>query len=72
MTTAQQIVFLAICVLIVLFATTTVVRFVFLNRMIRKLIGKVDNFDTIIRLLDYRIAAMGDRMDRMENRGKDE
>ena len=72
MTDAQQIVFGVICGLILLFATTTVVRFMQTDRLIRKLMAKVENFDMIIKLLDYRIAAMGDRMERYEDRKENE
>ena len=76
MNLAQQIVFVVAVASMALFAVYTIVRFRLNERLMKeiaqKMVVKVDHFDTIIRLLDCRIAAMGDRIDRMEEREKEE
>jgi len=72
MNDVQQIILGVFIGLVAIFDLYTIARFKvnerLMNQMVKKMVAKVDHFDTIIRLLDCRIAAMGDRIDRMENR----
>ena len=72
MNLAQQIVFVVTVASMAIFVVYTIARFNVNEKIMKsiteKMVAKVDHFDTIIRLLDCRIAAMGDRIDRMENR----
>jgi len=72
MNLAQQIVFVVTVASLAIFAVYTIARFnvneKIMKSLTEKMVAKVDHFDTIIRLLDCRIAAMGDRIDRMEKR----
>lgn len=72
MNEVQQIILGVFIGLIVLFDFYTIARFRvnerLMNQMAKKMVERVEHLDTIVRLLDCRIAAMGDRIDRMEEK----
>ena len=76
MNEVQQIILGVFIGLIAIFDFYTIARFKvnerLMKQMVKKMIEKVEHYDTIVKLLDCRIAAMGDRIDRMEKRGREE
>lgn len=76
MNEVQQIILGVFIGLIVLFDFYTIARFRvnerLMNQMAKKMVERVEHSDTIVRLLDCRIAAMGDRIDRMEEKERKE
>ena len=72
----QQIILGVFIGLVAIFDFYTIARFKvnerLMNQMAKKMMEKVEHFDTIIKLLDYRIAATGDRIDRMEEKERKE
>lgn len=76
MNEVQQIILAVFIGLITIFDFYTIARFKanerLMKQMVKKMIEKVEHYDTIVKLLDFRIAAMGDRIDRMEEKEKEE
>lgn len=76
MNEVQQIILGVFIGLIAIFDFYTIARFKanerLMNHMVKKMMDKVEHYDTIVKLLDCRIAAMGDRIDRMEEKEKEE
>lgn len=76
MNEVQQIILGVFIGLIAIFDFYTIARFKvnerLMNQMAKKMIERVEHYDTIVKLLDCRIAAMGDRIDRMEEKEKEE
>ena len=60
-----------ICVGMILVALTCAVIYLYadcslLHKLINKLIAKVNQYDNIIDLMNYRITLLGDKVERME------
>lgn len=76
MNEVQQIILGVFIGLIAIFDVYTIARFKanerLMNQMVKKMMDKVEHYDTIVKLLDCRIAAMGDRIDRMEEKEREE
>lgn len=76
MNDVQQIILGVFIGLIAIFDFYTIARFKanerLMNHMVKKMMDKVEHYDTIVKLLDCRIAALGDRIDRMEEKEKKE
>lgn len=76
MNDVQQIILGVFIGLIAIFDFYTIARFKanerLMNQMVKKMMDKVEHYDTIVKLLDCRIAAMGDRIDRMEEKEREE
>lgn len=60
------------CMLGILAAAIVVLigEFLALEKLIRKTTEKVNHYDNIIDLMNYRITLMGDKIERMDNAGR--
>ena len=76
MNDVQQIILGVFIGLIAIFDFYTIARFNvnerLMSQMVKKMMDKVEHYDTIVKLLDCRIAAMGDRINRMEEKERKE
>lgn len=76
MNDVQQIILGVFIGLVAIFDFYTIARFKvnerLMSQMAQKMMERVEHYDTIIKLLNCRIAAMGDRINRMEEKERKE